>query len=176
MKKMYFILWLISFLFLGSCTSKKPDCKITQLLLDEKLLPSDTYVEPIVSPIPDQPEESFAQGFLYKHDDISYMVTRWSSKNMANNEFTDFKKVAFVSDEYRGPWETPSEVYVRSETADNYFVSCGTVDGNYQCRMVATYREYLVYLRASISDDGIDISTLNELLLDIDKNFMKCNS
>jgi hypothetical protein len=72
-----------------------------------------------------------------------------------------------------GPWETPDELYI-SSSAQNYHAACG-IDGQiYQCRMVATYSEYSVFFRSHVSDDGITLSKVNELLQAIDKSMAQC--
>jgi hypothetical protein len=142
------------------------------LIIDEHLLPEGTYVERLISPISEKPKESAARSFYYAPYDIFHVVINWHSARAAKREFNNDLEAAFDTDKYMGPWETPSIMY-RSLIADNYQVACGT-DGDYQCRLAATYGDYSIYFRASVGKEGITLQKVNEFLQAIDETMAKC--
>jgi len=159
-------------LLLVGCAKAPPKCKIETLILDEKLLPEGTYVERLISPISEKPMESAARSFYYAPYDIFHAVINWHSTRSAKKDFDNYLETAFDTDKYMGPWETPSEMY-SSPIADNYHVACG-IDGEYQCRLAATYGDYSVYFRAGVGKEGITLQKVNELLQAIDERMAQC--
>ncbi len=74
-------------------------------------------------------------------------------------------------------WEKPSEVEINSKHITMYDYGCAVDIGYYQCRLIATYDEYFIYLRSGISDSeivGITYETFNELLKKIDEKMSTC--
>lgn len=159
---------------LSACTAPKTNCAIEDLLLDKDWLPDQTYAEPIVSPIPEMPKRSIAQGFYYAPDDVSYMVIQWNSISASKREYKSMVKAAFDVDQYMGPWETPSELSDFSEIADEYLAACGVDLGSSQCRLAVRYNKYTVYLRMSHSDDGLNMPIFIDILKHIDNKFAQC--
>jgi hypothetical protein len=74
-----------------------------------------------------------------------------------------------------GPWEVPKELYTISN-ADDYHTACGTAHGSKQCRLLATYKEYLVYMNFDASTEEVPIAKFNELLKAIDERMLYCTS
>ena len=170
------VFFCVLVLLLDGCIHFPAKCSIYSLLLDKSLLPNGTYVEPLVSPIPDKPEESAEQGFYYAPDHVIYEVIRWNSVSAAKYEYVSVLRSAFDVDKYMGPWETPSELIYTSPIADNYYLACGIDQYEYQCRMIATYNEYSVYLKAGISQQGITYSTVGKILQVIDEQMARCTN
>ncbi len=169
-----FIACVISLaLVLSGCASKPAKCPITTLILNESLFPKGTHAEQLFSPVPEDPEESAGQSFYYAPDSIFQEVINWHSEMGARREFNLQQRSAFDVDQYMGPWWTPNDLYISSK-AQNYHAACG-VDGKiYQCRMVATYGGYSVFFRAEVSEQGITMSNVNELLRAIDQRMTEC--
>ncbi len=160
-------------LVLNGCTSRPAKCPITTLILDENLFPKGTYAEPLESPLPEHPQEGAARSFYLAPDSVFQEIINWQSTADAKSEFDLHLKSAFDVDKYMGPWWTPNDLYI-SSNAQNYHAACG-VDGKiYQCRMVATYGGYSVFFRAEVSEQGITMSNVNELLRAIDQRMTEC--
>jgi hypothetical protein len=160
-------------LVLTGCSNRATKCPIETLLLDENLFPKGTHAEPLESPLSEYPKESAARTYYYAPDSVFQEVINWSSDRAAKSEFELRSKSAFDVDKYMGPWETLDELSI-SSIAQNYHVACG-IDGKiYQCRMVATYKGYFVFFRAEVSDQGITLSKVNELLQAIDERMAQC--
>ena len=164
---------LLCFLF-TACTGPLPNCSIDQVLIEESSFPAGTYFEPLISPAYDRPQSSATQGYSYAPDNGGYTVTKWPFSGYARSDYNGTQKVAFKIDKYRGPWETPADVFV-SKIADNYFVACGLVRGVYECRVAAQYSRYSFYFRSTISSDRISLDDLNRLLEAIDKKMASCS-
>jgi hypothetical protein len=143
------------------------------LILDEHLLPEETYVERLISPISERPKESVARSFYYAPYDIFHAVINWHSSQSAKDDFNNYLETAFDTDKYMGPWETPSKMY-SSPIADNYYAACGIDHSQYQCRLAATYGDYSVYFRAGVGEEGITLLKVNEILQAIDETMAKC--
>lgn len=169
----FVITWMVLGLILTSCAQTQPKCAIESLIIDEHLLPEGTYVERLISPISEKPDESAARSFYYAPYDIFHAVINWHSTRSAKREFNNYLETAFDTDKYMGPWETPSEMY-GSPIADNYHAACGTDHGVYQCRLAATYGDYSVYLRAAVGEEGITLLKVDEILQAIDETMAKC--
>jgi hypothetical protein len=169
----FVIAWIMSALVLTSCTKTQSKCPIESLIIDEHLFPEGTYAESLISPISGKPKESVARSFYYAPYDIFHAVINWHSSRSAKGEFNNDIETGFDTDQYMGPWETPSKVY-SSAVADNYYVACGIVHGDYQCRLAATYGNYSVYFRADVGEEGITLQKVNEILQAIDETMAKC--
>ncbi len=160
---------------LSSCiNAPPPPCPLSDLLLDQSLFPSGTYAEPLVSPIPEYPRNSFSQGFWYEPDDVIYDVEYWYSQGSAEREYSQELLSAFDEDAYMGPWELPKELTYSSSIASNYHLACGPAHYKYQCRMIGTYNTYFVYLKVEISEHGLNYALTENLLRAIDNNMRAC--
>ena len=160
-------------LILVGCSDRVSTCPIETLLLSESLFPEGTHAEPLESPLPEYPKESAAQTFYYAPDAVFHEVVKWHSARDAKREYNLRVKSAFDVDKYMGPWETPDGLYI-SSLAQNYQMACG-IDGKlYQCRMVATYGDYFVFFRAYVSEHGITLAKVNEMLQAIDERMAQC--
>lgn len=175
-KSNWFTVFFISLaLALNGCASKPAECPIATLILDENLFPPGTHAEPLESPLPEHPQEGAARSFYLAPDAVFEEVINWRSTTDAKGEFDLHLKSAFDVDQYMGPWWTPNDLYISSK-AQNYHAACG-VDGKiYQCRMVATYGGYSVFFRAEVSEQGITMSNVNDLLRAIDQRMAECTS
>lgn len=160
-------------LFLISCSNAVPKCPIQLLLLDENLFPSGTQAEQLFSPAPERPKESAGRSYYFPPDLVFHEVINWHSERSAQNEFDLHSKSAFDVDQSMGPWETLDELYI-SLTAQNYRAACGIAYHIYQCRMLASYNGYSVFFRAFVSDQGITLQKVNELLQAIDERMVQC--
>jgi hypothetical protein len=161
-------------LFLHSCSSNKPPkCSIETLLLDENFFPQGTYAEQLFSPVPEYPSESAGRTHYYPSDSVLQIVVNWHSKKYAKNEFDFQSKSAFDVDQFMGPWEIPDGIYA-STIAQNYHAACGVASHIYQCRMISTYDGYSVFFRAEVSEQGITLQKVNELLQAIDERMTQC--
>jgi hypothetical protein len=168
------ILLIICLLFLLSgCQMVTSKCDIKTLLLGKENFPTDTTAEQLFSPIPEYPAESAGRSFYSAPDLVYHEVAKWPSIFAAKKEFNLQAKSAFDEDKYRGPWETPDTLFI-SLTADNYRVGCGNEDNIYQCRLVATYGMYSVFFRTWVSEEGITLSVVNDLLKIIDDRMNQC--
>jgi hypothetical protein len=155
------------------CAKAPPKCAIETLILDENLLPEGTYAERLISPVSERPQESVAQTFYYAPDAVLHEVVNWRSTRAAKREYDLTVKSAFDVDNYMGPWDIPDGMFI-SSTAQNYYAACGVAHKVYQCRMVATYGEYSVFFRSYVSDKGITLPKVNELLQAIDERMAQC--
>ena len=174
MLKHFPVVFVVFMLFVSGCSNKAPKCPIETLLLDEDIFPEGTYAEPLISPVPEYPEESAGRTFYYAPDDIFHLVVKWRSASAAKDDFELNLKSAFDVDKYMGPWETPDRMFI-SSTAQNYYAACGVAHKVNQCRMVATYGGYSVFFRAYVSDQGITLPKVNELLQAIDERMAQCS-
>lgn len=152
----------------------KRNCPIETLILDEKLLPENTFAEKLHSPSTDEPSESASRSFYYAPDSIYHLVVRYDLPKLAKERFVRWSKSAFDVDEHMGPWEVPSGVNSVSVSADEYQIGCGIAHNVYQCRMIATYDEYFVYFKADVSEKGITLHTVEELVRAIDDRMTEC--
>ena len=143
------------------------------MLLDASDFPENTILEQLFSPVPEYPEESAGRSYYFAPDFILHQVTNWGSVAAAKRDFNLEVKSAFDVDKYRGPWETPPDLFI-SSSANNYRASCGEDDHIYQCRMVATYGAYSVFFRSWVSVQGITMAKVNELLQAIDTRMTEC--
>jgi len=160
-------------LFLNSCSSKPPKCPIETLLLDENFFPQGTHAEQLFSPVPEYPSESAGRTHYYAPDMVLQLVVNWHSGKSAKDEFDFQLTSAFDVDQYMGPWETPDGLYT-SSIAQNYHAACGVASHLYQCRMISTYGGYSVFFRAYVSEQGITLQKVNELLQAIDERMTQC--
>ena len=160
-------------LFLNSCSGKHPKCPIETLLLDENLFPKGTYAERLISPVAEYPRDSAGRTHYYAPDSVLQEVINWHSEKSAKDEFDLQLKSAFDVDQFMGPWETLDGLYT-SPTAQNYYAACGVASHIYQCRMSSTYKGYSVFFRAEVSEQGITLQKVNELLEAIDERMIQC--
>jgi len=158
---------------LSGCAGRSAGCPIETLTFDEYMFPLGTHFEPLVSPVPEKPQESIGQALYFAPDYVFLMVIHWHSIRATTIEFNDYTDIAFEFDEFEGPWIALDNLYM-SESADHYYTACGLGHGIYQCKMVATYGEYSVYLRADISEQGISLELFNDLLQSIDRKMDQC--
>jgi len=162
-------------LVLTGCVSTRSKCPIETLLVDQQLFPDGTHAEPLESPLPEYPAESAARTFYYAPDSVFQEVVNWRSGTYARREFDLNLRSAFDVDKYRGPWSTPNDLYV-SSVAQDYHAACGVAGQVFQCRMVATYDGYSVLFRAEVSEQGITMSKVDELLHAIDRRMADCTN
>jgi len=141
----YLTVWASLIFLLTGCTSKPSKCAIESLILEESVFPNETFIEQLISPLPDEPKESAARSFYYAPDAVYHEVINWHSVNAAKRDFESKLKSVFDVDKYMGPWESPDGLYI-SPMAENYQVACGIAHKIYQCRMIATYSRYSVFL------------------------------
>jgi len=170
----FVIVWVGLVLVLTSCAQTSSKCAIESLILDGSLFPEGTHAERLISPVSEQPQESAAQTFYYAPDAVFHEVVNWHSTRAAKREYDLTVKSAFDVDNYMGPWEIPDGLYI-SSLAQNYHAACGVAHKIYQCRMTATYRGYSVFFRAYVSDQGITLAKVNELLQAIDERMTQCS-
>jgi hypothetical protein len=171
----FVIALLVLPLLMASCTKKKSEeCPIKTLILDENLFPQGTQAEELFSPVPDEPINSAERTFYYAPDSALQEVIQWNSVRAAKRYFDFRAKSVFDVDKYMGPWTTPSELNYISPSADKYRVACGVAHGVYQCRMIATYDEYFVFFRSYVTEQGISLSTFDQLLKAIDVKMTQC--
>jgi hypothetical protein len=171
----YLFVFTVSALFLMSCTSQKTEaCPIDTLILDENLFPQGTHAEELFSPVPDEPLDSAERSFYYAPDLAFQEVIRWDFARAAKVYFDFRAKSVFDVDKYMGPWTSPTELNFQSSAADQYRLACGVASDVYQCRMIATYGEYFVFFRSYITEQGISLTTFEQLLSAIDVKMSQC--
>jgi hypothetical protein len=163
---------ILSFLITG-CSSREAKCSIETLVLSGNIFPEGTFVGRLERGVHKEATESAYIHFSHGSNDVINWVDYWRSEKAAKQEFEDMLETVFDVDQYMGPWDTPKDLYTSSE-ADNYHVACGMVDKQYQCRLVATYKEYSVYLKVEVSDQWITLSKVDEMLRAIDKQMVEC--
>jgi hypothetical protein len=171
---------LVAFLLSG-CIKAPPECPMNTLMLEESLFPKDTYFEPLVSPIAEYPKSSFAQGFslelpnedVFTVDAGNYRIIHWGSNKSAKEEFDQGLKFFFLNHKIDA-WKTPKEATFTSAVADNYYTACGISFGYYNCKTIAVYGKYSVWLGVSISEKGLTYSIYNKLLQAIDDKMATC--
>lgn len=155
------------------CSSRQAKCSVETLVLSENMFPEGTFVGRLEQGVHSEATESAYIQFAHGSNDVINWVDHWKSEKVAKQEFEDMLKTVFDVDQYMGPWEPPKDLYTSSE-ADNYRVACGMVDKQYQCRLVATYKEYSVYLKVEVSDQWITLAKVDEMLRAIDKQMVDC--
>jgi hypothetical protein len=178
MKKIYcIIIFLLTAFLLVSCDKQsRPDrnCKISELLLNEFDFPAETIVNQISSPISGQPEESSGRTASYFDDLLYHEVSRFLSRDGAQQEFAKRLDNAFDDNDHEGPWEIPSGFSYTSSIANQFYVACGNVGTKYQCRMIGQYEEYYVFFFSYMSNAGMNITIYQELLEKIDAKMAQC--
>jgi hypothetical protein len=165
---------MIFSIFLAGCTSKVEKCPLDTLILDVNLFPQGTFAEKIIPPSSDDP--SYSRSFLYGPDAVYQEVSRWNSVRASKKYYNFLEKPIFDVDQYMGPWSIPPELNHLSLSADQYRIACGFAHHTYQFRMIATYKEYFVFFRSEISDQGIRLTTFEMLVRALDGHMTQCSS
>ena len=161
---------------LVSCTSTRIErtCDLETILLVQHDFPTGTVVNQISSPIADMPTESAGLSASYVDSSMYHEVARYYSSVNAENKFQEVRDVLYRQTEYRGPWKTPKELSYVNLNAQQYYVACGEVGDNYQCRMIGQYGEYYIFFSAYISNKGVTLDVLSGLLQSLDNHMAQC--
>jgi hypothetical protein len=110
-------------------------------------------------------------------------IWRAINRSEAKDKYVDLRKGSFLEkytkspEEEFGKFETPNEIIYRSEIAENLYYACGWLDGG-ECIVVAQYRNYVSYMRFSLSGQklgyttiGLTYQEIESLIKAMDKKF-----
>jgi hypothetical protein len=172
--KLMISLLAISILFLASCSfSKQSKCQIDTLVFDTTSFPDYAHIGRLLFDDSKLTRESVYREYSYDSYHIFIYIDDWYSTQYATFKYADEVKGAFMENKYSGPWIKPQVLFSPSYS-NNHFEACGIAHGTNQCRYMASYNEYLVYLKFDAFSNQVPITKFNELIQEIDKKFSTC--
>jgi hypothetical protein len=164
------IIFLTALLFvLVSCQAEQPTkrCEMESLFLSEDSLPSNTMVDPIITPT-SLSTESGTRTFLIGQDSGIQGVARFSYSRTARNLFNQ-KRKTFFNDHVN--WIKASDLFF-DDHANRYYVACS--EQLSRCIMISQYEEYFVFLSSQISEISITPELFLNLTKTIDAKMVIC--
>ncbi|MCD4672772.1 MAG: hypothetical protein K8R77_08925 [Anaerolineaceae bacterium] len=150
-------------------------CGIDDILFSENDLPEGTIIDYRNLPALDEPNESGEIYALFNNTVVYQIVSRYERGRLARNRYERWESA--LSDLSIVPNQTSdmsTQLDFVSAHASQYDFACGTDLGRYQCRFIATYDEYFIYLRSDISEEGVTHDMFYDFLVEIDHKMSGC--
>lgn len=145
-------------LFLNGCLwwecAPARSFRIVDWEIPSRLLPSQTQSSHIEYDRNGQGTKGSASQGLYLDGGKGtaiYIIDRYASIDEARRSYEKSRQSFFIDRVTGISWFKPQEITYVSPSADEFFVSCGTLMPNdFRCGMIARYQEYILFFNATI--------------------------
>lgn len=175
MKKKVLLFLFLIYALVSCVTFPNGVCAVESMILTKEDLPEGSIVGPLESHIAEWPYISAGVDASYHDSSILHIVGRYPTTDSAKKEFEIYKQSSSRQTSTNGPWERPTGLSFKTRIFENYYVACSERQIlGYQCRMMGQYQEYYVFFFAYITDTGITLDSMNQLLEKIDARMEKC--
>jgi hypothetical protein len=170
------ILCIVIGIAISSCANTKRSnlCLIGSLALEKSDFPKGTKQDEITFGVSDEPIRSIALYLYYSNTLIWQEVVDYSNDHSAHEEYEYFYSIAYLENNYFGPWNdvVSSDLALN---ADEYRAACGRQGKIVDCRFLARYGSYTVYMfNNNVSSVGITESDFISAIMAIDHKMNQC--
>jgi len=169
-------LCLIIGIVISSCANtKRPNlCSIGSLALEKSDFPNGTKQDDIYFGVPDEPSRSISRYLYYSNSMIWQEVVDYSNNYSAHKEFEHSYSHAFLENNYFGPWYDVVSANL-TLNANEYRAACGKQGKVVDCRFLARYGPYTVYMfNNNVSSVGLTESDFISAIKSIDEKMNQC--
>jgi len=172
----FFLLLCCGFYGLYLTIDPRPEryCGINELLFSGDDLPKGTNISYRKIPEIDEPEESGSIYAIINDTDIYQIVSRYERERTARNRYERWESALSDLSATNKNGDVLMQNEFVSDHANKYSYTCGLGHGRYQCRFIATYDEYFIYLRSDISEEGVTHDMFYDFLVEIDHKMSGC--